>query len=251
MEAQFMDSLILSSENFLISYYKKKLEEDGYIHLENNDREFNWMKFSKDVTECKLLEQYHHGLIFQVKSQPQFLNLSDAKSQKTLLPHTEASDYKNPPKFLVLWCKMHSSCGGGATTLVDIKGFLQKLTEAEKRKLMQTQCFFGSRTGVHKNRTPGVITPILSFSDGKPNFRYSYNLLKYGDYSPNLDALEEFTPDPFVAEIAERFLKYFEDNHFSINMKQNSLLLWDNRSMVHSRTAYIDPARELKRIFLG
>jgi hypothetical protein len=234
-----------------IANQKTILAEQGFVYLETGDPEFDWIKFCEAVTSLDLIPQYKQGWIFSVKSQQSFLNLSDAKSQKTLLPHTEASDYQVPPKYLALWCKQPSACGGGATTLVRISGFLSELSEAEVSQLMQTEYFFGSRNGVHKNRTEGAIAPILSFPDGKLNFRYSYNLFKYGDYSPNPDNLEDFTPDPFVEAIAEKFLTYFERRHFAIQMEQYSLLLWNNQSIAHSRTAYTDPTRELARIFLA
>lgn len=234
-----------------IADQQKNLEEQGFIYLKTSNPEFDWRNFCKSVANCDLIHQYGHGLDFQVKSQPSFLNLSDAKSQKTLLPHTEASDYQTPPKYLALWCKKPSACGGGATTLARVDGFLPELTETAISRLMQTEYFFGSRNGVHKNRTQGATAPILSFPDNKLNFRYSYNLFKYGDYSPNPDNLDEFTPDPFIETFAERFLQYFERSHFSIRMEQHSLLLWNNQSIVHSRTGYTDPTRELERIFLG
>lgn len=234
--------------------FQRELEETGVIYLETEEPNFNWIKFCTNITQSDLILQYNQEVIFKVKFKLEFAKYSDAKSQNELLPHTESSDYVTPPKYLALWCEQPSNCGGGATTLASVEGFLRQLTEEEQKKLMETICFFGARSGIHQNRTKGVFAPILLFNRNKPNFRFSYNLLKYGDYSPNndqLDQLEKFIPNPFIAEIADKFLNYYQENNMGIVMKKYSLLLWNNQTMVHSRTAYKDPNRELHRIFLG
>jgi len=233
-----------------ISKYQQLLEKNRFIYLETQDPDFDWIKFAKLVTGQDLKLQYGKEL-FHVKWKPEFKNFSDARGQKRLLPHTEASDYLAPPKYLVLWCKKPSDCGGGMTTLAYVEGFLKTLTEAEKKRLMETEHYFGATRGVHAKRTSGATHHILSFSGDKPVFRFSCNYIGHGDYSPDPDNLQPFTPEPFLAEINERFLEYYEQNHMSILMKQYSCLLWDNECIAHSRTTYKDPTRELERIFLG
>lgn len=179
------------------------------------------------------------------------MNFSDARGAKPVLPHAEASDYENPPKYLALCCKKPANCGGGATTFAYVEEFVKTLTKEEKTKLMETKHYFGATKGVHANRTNGAIHPILSYSEDKPVIRFSYNYIKYGDYSPNPDLISSFTPDPFLEEISDRFLAFYEKHHIAINIKQNSFLLWDNECLVHARNIYTDPTRELERIFLG
>ncbi len=241
-----------SSASFFesIANYQQLLEQKHFIYLKTEDPNFNWIEFAKAVTGEELMLQYGEPL-FQVKLEPEFINFSDARGAKRLLPHTEATDYPSPPKYLVLWCQKPADCGGGMTTLVDVERFLQTLTEAEKQKLMATRYYFGATGGVHANRTQGATHPILSFSGNKPIFRFSCNYIQYGDYSPDPDNLKPFTPDPFLAEISERFQSYYQQNCLEILMQQYSCLLWDNQCMVHSRTPYCDPTRKLERIFLG
>ena len=233
-----------------ISQYQQLLEQNHFIYLEAEVANFDWIQFAKSVTNEELRPQYGKE-IFQVKYEPEFLKFSDARGQKPLLPHTEATDYPAPPKYLALWCKKPADCGGGLTTLAYVEGFLKTLTEAEKKKLMETRHYFGATGGVHANRTQGATHPILSFDGDKPILRFSCNYIKHGDYSPDPDNLTPFTPDPFLAEISDRFLEYYEENHMAIRMAQYSFLLWDNQCMAHSRTTYSDPTRILERIFLG
>ncbi|MGB3513505.1 MAG: TauD/TfdA family dioxygenase [Microcoleaceae cyanobacterium] len=202
------------------------------------------------VTSEELMLQYGKER-FQVKFEAEFMKFSDARGSKPLLPHTEATDYPSPPKYLALWCKKPADCGGGLTTLAYVEGFLKTLTEAEKKKLMETQYYFGATGGVHANRTQGATHTILSFDDNKPIFRFSCNYITHGDYSPEPENLKPFTPDPFLAEISDRFIEYYEQNCLKIRMEQYSFLLWDNQCIAHSRTTYSDPTRILERIFLG
>ena len=243
----------INSPNFSvesISKFQELLEQKHFIYLETEDPNFDWIQFGKLVTGDDLMLQYGKP-IFHVKWEPEFLNFSDARGKKPLLPHTEATDYPSPPKYLALWCKKPSDYGDGLTTLAYVEGFLKTLTEVEKKRLMETQHYFGATGGVHASRTKGATHYILSFDGNKPIFRFSCNYITHGDYSPDPDNLQPFTPDPFLAEISDRFIEYYEQNHMAILMKQYSFLLWDNQCMAHSRTTYTDPTRELERIFLG
>ena len=233
-----------------ISKFQELLKKQHFIYLETEDRNFDWIQFGKLVTGNDLMLQYGKP-VFHVKWVPEFLNFSDARGQKPLLPHTEASDYPNPPKYLALWCKKPADCGGGLTTLAYVEGFLKTLTEGEKKRLMETQHYFGATRGVHAKRTQGAKHYILSFDGNKPILRFSCNYITHGDYSPNPDNLKPFSPDPFLGEISDRLQEYYEQNCMDILMKQYSLLLWDNQSIIHSRTTYKDSTRELERIFLG
>jgi len=244
---------LTKSPNFSIQSiqaYQQLLEKNRFIYVETEDPDFDWIRLAKLITGEDLKLQYGKEL-FQVKLEREFLNFSDARGQKRLLPHTEATDYPNPPKYLVLWCEKPADCGGGFTTLAYVEGFLKTLTEAEKNKLMETQHYFGATGGVHANRTNGAVHTILSFDGNKPIFRFSCNYITHGDYSPDPDNLKPFKPDPFLAEISDRLQEYYEENHMAIRMAQYSCLLWDNQCIAHSRTTYKDQTRKLERIFLG
>lgn len=233
-----------------IADYRQILEQNHFIYVETKEPNFDWIRFAKSVTGKELMLQYGEPM-FQVKLEREFMNLSDARGKRVLLPHTEASDYPKPPKYLVLWCEKPADCGGGMTTLAYVQGFLDSLTEEEKQKLMETRHYFGATGGIHANRTKGATHNILSFSGDKPILRFSCNYIKHGDYSPDPENLKPFTPDSFLGEISDRLVEYYEENHLGIRMEQYSLLLWDNECMAHARTTYSDTTRKLSRIFLA
>lgn len=233
-----------------IASYQRQLDQQNFIYLQADDPDFDWIKFSKLVTGKTLMQQYGKD-VFHVQWDPKFLNLSDARGKRQLLPHTEASDYPAPPKYLALWCQKPADCGGGKTTIASVSDFLAILTAAEKQKLMETTHYFGATNGIHANRTQGATHHLLSFVGEKPTLRFSCNYISHGDYSPDPENLAPFTPDPFLADISERLMRFFEANALRIRMSQYSLLLWDNESMLHSRTTYTDPTRKLERIFLA
>jgi alpha-ketoglutarate-dependent taurine dioxygenase len=230
--------------------YRQQLEQYHFIYVETENPDFDWVQFGKLVTGETSRLQYGKE-VFHVKYEPEFLQFSDARGRKPLLPHTEATDYPNPPKYLMLWCKKPADCGGSLTTLAYVKGFLETLTEAEKQRLLETRHYFGATSGVHANRTGGATHPILAFVGDKPILRFSCNYITHGDYSPDPENLRPFTPDPFLGEMSDRLLAYYEANHFAIHMSQYSLLLWDNECVAHSRTPYTDSTRHLERLFLG
>lgn len=232
-----------------IAKHQKLLDKQNFIYLQADDPDFDWIRFSKLVTGKTLMQQYGQD-IFYVQWNDKFLNLSDARGKRQLLPHTEATDYPSPPKYLALWCQKPADCGGGKTTLASIPDFLETLTETEKKTLMETTHHFGATSGIHANRTQGAIHRILSFLGDKPIFRFSCNYINHGDYSPDPENLVPFTPDPFLGDISQRLMDYFEKNAMAIRMSQYSLLLWDNECIVHSRTKYEDATRKLERIFL-
>ncbi len=189
----------LDSTNFSvssISQFQDLLKEQKFIYVETEDPDFDWIKLAKLVTGKELSLQYGKE-IFHVKWEPEFLNFSDARGKRPLLPHTEASDYPSPPEYLALWCKKPADCGGGFTTMASVEGFLKTLTEAEREQLMDTQHYFGATGGVHAKRTAGATHTILSFDGDKPILRFSCNYIQHGDYSPDPENLKPFTPDPF------------------------------------------------------
>ena len=84
-------------------------------------------------------------------------------------------------------------------------------------------------------------SPLLSKLPGadRPILRFSENLLLHGDYSPAIDETR-VEADAFTQDFCDRLLQFFQKFRTSILIQRNSLLLWDNWRMVHSRTQYRD-----------
>jgi alpha-ketoglutarate-dependent taurine dioxygenase len=68
--------------------------------------------------------------------------------------------------------------------------------------------------------------------------RFSYNCVVHED-------------DEFLLNLRERVLEFFTETHITADYEPNSLLIWNNHRMVHSRTGYTDRNRHLRRIWLS
>ena len=222
---------------------RQLLKKYGWVFL--RDVPADWKNYARSLTQVSLMPQDAGEIVYQVKSVSGNENLSDSKSQNALRPHTEASYLPAPPEYLALYGVRPSACGGGRTTLADGCEFLKTLTEPEQKKLMQYRCEFVSKDGKSK-----FVAPILEMlPHNRIMFRFSYNILLYSHPSPELD-VPPVINDPFLRDICDRCIEFFEDVREAIRIEKGSLLVFDNYRMLHSRTAYSDPSRHLQRIWL-
>lgn len=221
------------------------LKKHGWVLISGLPVGFDWKGFAQWLTGTELMPQDQGETVYDVKFVPGNDRLSDSKSQNALRPHTEASYLYKPPKYLALWGVKPSSCGSGHTTLADGYEFFRSLTEEEQRKLIEYRCPFVSKDGEKQVLAP--IFQMLRFN--RAILRFSYNIVLYRDPSPDVDA-EPTVNDPFLKEICDRLLQFFEERHEAIRIESNSLLIFDNYRIIHSRTQYLDPARHLQRIWL-
>jgi len=84
-----------------------------------------------------------------------------------------------------------------------------------------------------------AVHPILEDCGAAPPVvRFSYSCIVHDD-------------DPFVLDIRARVLDFVDRTHAAIDHSPGSLLVWDNHRVVHSRTAYQDRRRHLRRVWLG
>jgi len=224
---------------------RRLLKENGWVLLPKLPANCDWKDVVPSLTQALLMPQDAGEIVYNVKSVWGNENLSDSKSQNALRPHTEASYLPVPPEYLAIYGVLPSACGGGHTTLADGCEFLKTLTEREQNKLMRYRCEFVSKDGKSK-----FVAPILEMlPHNRIMFRFSYNILVYSHPSPELDA-HPVAKDPFLRDICDRCIEFFEDFHEAIRIEKGSLLVFDNYRMLHSRTAYSDPSRHLQRIWL-
>lgn len=228
-----------------VNRQRSRLERQGWIYLSNLPNNFLWIGYVQYLTCSRLIPQDDGQPVYDVKSLPGHDRFSDSKSQNSLRPHTEASYLPEPPQFLALHCIQPSRGGDGHTLLADVSEFLLTLTENEQQQLSKALCPFTSKDGTCK-----TIAPILDFPQfGRARLRFSFNVILYGTPSPDVGA-DPTTVDPFLREICDRILAFFEDSHRAIHMESNSLLIVDNWRILHSRTNYTDASRHLQRIWL-
>ena len=224
---------------------EKALKHNGYLYLSNSSPDFNWKSYTQHLTKTQLMPQDSGELIYPVKSVFGFEQQSDSKSQNELRAHTEASYLSLPPKYLALRCVQPAQCGGGFTTLADGEEFLRTLTEQEQKLLLKSRYKFAN-----KDRTRKITAPILEFYQNKLMFRFSFNILAHDNPSPDISKNATIS-DPFLKDICNRFVKFFEAHQIAVRMEKNSLLIWDNYRMLHARTKYSDSSRHLERIWLN
>lgn len=221
--------------------HQQSLNKNGFVYINNLNQTFDWIKYVQQLTNTRLMPQDNLELIYDLKAIPHN-TLSDGKSQNALRPHTEASYLHSPPKYLALWCWQTSACGGGHTTLANVNSFLNHLTIDEQQRLMKPYIF------TNKDGSKKISAPIVQFEKHyQLSFRFSYNILMFQNPSPNID-LKTTVADKFLQDICDRALEFFDDYHIKIRLEKHSLLIVDNRTMLHSRTAYQDPNRFLQRI---
>ena len=183
---------------------------------------------------------------YDVKATSEAAELSSSKSANPLNPHTEASYFPEPPRYVALWCARAARCGGGHTTLADGRLILDGLDEAER-------CFAASHPVAFGDASRPVVREATVFSSGPPPvFRFSFNLLRYGCYDPSKSRMSGSAAAASATEaFAERFAALFAENERPIRLPDDGLLIFDNYRMLHSRTGYRDTARHLVRYWLA
>ncbi len=198
-----------------------------------------------------IMPQYNGEYVYSVKAAQGYNSFSDSKSTNAIPPHTDGSDMLTPPHTMALYGVHAASCGGGATLLADGYAFVETLEPRLRDELAARIYRFGSKQGIHAERPFHVDSPIFTEDYGGrgPMLRFSYNLLRFGDYSAQADGAEEHA-DAFTLEICQRAMAYFEQHAIQARIKTGDVLLWDNWRMLHSREAYHDAQRHLRRYWL-
>lgn len=229
----------VSYGQYLPATIDQLLDRNGYVYMDSVPHDFDHMAFLRRFGT--LMPQYDGELVWSIKADPQFDDVYHSLNTKELTPHTECAEFAGlPPRYLALWCIAPASDGGGQTTLADLYAFLDTLTPQERVDLASRQYEFVSTPGLRSMRLGGAaVHPVLEERcDLPPVARFSYTCMLSRD-------------DPFILGIRERFLEFVSKTRVAIDFTPGSLLLWDNYRMAHSRTAYLDRRRHLRRVWLG
>jgi len=227
------------------------LARDGFILMKPEQRPEDVPLRDFVAQFGEIMPQYNGEYVYSVKAAEGFSEYSDSKSTNAIPPHTDGSDVALPPHTMALYGVHAAECGGGATLLADGYAFVETLSEEAREELTRRTYRFGSRTGIHADRPFLIESPIYSVHGGlsAPMLRFSYNLLRYGDYSAQAEGAAE-AADDFTRMICERAMAYFDAHAVSVRIETGDLLLWDNWRMLHSREKYRDAKRHLRRYWL-
>ncbi|WP_112263241.1 TauD/TfdA family dioxygenase [Lentzea terrae] len=223
----------------LVNHVRKTLEVDGYAHLRSLPAEFDHRRFATSFGTP--MPQYDGELVWDLRPQPDLDDVYDSRNTRALVPHTEGYELDTqPPQFVVLWCVRPAQGEGGETLLADGKSFVDGLAAEDRARLASEKFDWRSseglaRQGIELNATH----PALEEVNGRLLIRFSENNVLAGSDTGLL----------------ERYVKegrtYFDEACFGVRLDIGDLLIWDNWRMLHSRSAFTDRRRHLRRMLIA
>jgi alpha-ketoglutarate-dependent taurine dioxygenase len=159
-------------------------------------------------------------------------------NRMSLLPHTEGYEFDGlPPRYLALWCVTPPAGAGGETTIFDSRAVLSELSPAEKDYLYRTAFEYRASEGLRRRGLGQHNShPMLTAVRDVELLRFSCNNIVLTD--------EHASARSFI----DRVLAGWDRGHVGITYARNDLLQFDNWRILHSRNAYTDPNRHLRRV---
>jgi alpha-ketoglutarate-dependent taurine dioxygenase len=227
-----------ADDNELLTETRGSIANHGYAYLCNVPGDFGYLEFLRQFGE--LMPQYDGRLVWDIRPEPGMDDIYHSKNKGGLVPHTEAYELPgHPPHFVALWCIKQAQGKGGETTMADGYALLSTFSEDERIEMRQREYTWRSSDGLaRKGINIAAMHPILEeLPDGQAILRYSYN---------NVSGRDE----GFLATYLDRGLRFFDLTCQQIRIERNALLLWDNWRVLHSRSAFTDPARHLRRVLI-
>ena len=204
-----------------------------------------------------IIPQFNGQTAFAITRKPGYEDLPYSQSMNGIGPHTEAPVYAPPPRYLALHCHQQATCGGGHTGLVDGYRFLALLERTEPQLhqwLVETPVEFVATAKPGEAAQRRVKEYILTPTPDGDIFRFSYNQFHYGDVNPSKENLQQSLVANSTSPLA-RFAvlgeAYFLEHNTPVLIPNGCLLIWDNWRMIHARSRYTDPARNLTRYWLA
>ncbi|MFE3414748.1 TauD/TfdA family dioxygenase [Streptomyces mirabilis] len=221
----------------LLKHLNALLDEHGYVYVHGAPEKYDHLEIL-----CRLgdfVPQYDGSLVWDLKPEPGMDDVYHSRNTQPLVPHTEAYEFAGyPPRFLALWGIKQAEGPGGETTLADGHKFLSRLADRQLTELRNRHYNWHSSEGLSlKGIHVNSVHPALETKEQRTVLRYSYN---------NVTT----TGDGILEEYLEAGKKYFDAEHFAVAIETNCLLIWDNWRMIHSRNAFSDRSRHLKRVLI-
>jgi alpha-ketoglutarate-dependent taurine dioxygenase len=169
-------------------------------------------------------------------------SIGQKNAQLDHLPHTDESFLSESSKIMILQC-VTQSCTGGDTTIVygsEMYNYCKKnFTKEEVQLLFLKDCISVSRTLSNSSKTNSSSFPIFSYNE------------------KNCLEIKWRSMDSYVNKVNEKVFKLYEKlnkfvcdsrNQFKFKLKENQILVVDNRALCHGRTSFsTDEKRTLWR----
>jgi alpha-ketoglutarate-dependent taurine dioxygenase len=219
--------------------FSSALDEVGYVYVDGIPESFDHAEFLR-TRLGPLLPQYDGQTVWSIRPDQRFEGTYHSLNSRRLTPHTECYEWQDaPPKYLALWCLVPNSDAGGQTTLADGGAFVASLDADERERLSQVEYHFVSSAGLQEMQLGRTARhPILEQRPGRsPILRFSCQCIA--------DA------DEFCQDIGDRLQRFFDRTKVSVEFTARSLLIWDNHRFLHSRNAFTDPRRHLRRVWIA
>lgn len=220
----------------ITSAYRSALRGVGYVHGVDIPDGFDYPAF------LAKFGAFYPGpsgnTIEDVKAEAGMDDVYYGSNRRALLPHTEGYEFTGlPPRYLALWCVTPPAGAGGETTLFDARSVVEEMPAAE-RQVLERQVFDWVSSEGLRRKGIGQETahPILETVQGEQLLRFSLNNIVLPAGSARVESF------------LERVRREFEAGHVAVSYERNDLLHWDNWRVLHSRTAFEDPQRHLRRI---
>ncbi|MBP2708452.1 TauD/TfdA family dioxygenase [Microbispora sp. RL4-1S] len=217
---------------------RRLLDADGYAYLSELPTGFDHFAFVSRLGA--VIPQYDGRPVWDLVAEPGMDDVYHSRNTRALVPHTEGYELAGrPPRYVALWCVRPAEGPGGETTLADGYALLERFGEADRRRMRDTLHTWRSSEGLARR---GVVIearhPVLSEHGGRVILRYSQN---------NVDP----AGDELLGRLLDVGERFFAREHRAISIARNALLVWDNWRMIHSRNAFKDRGRHLKRVLVG
>lgn len=216
----------------------RSLADRGYAYLRELPDDVDHLRILSELGE--FMPQYDGEVVWDLRPEPGMDDIYHSRNTRSLVPHTEMYERTgHPPRYVALWCVQPAVGGGGETTLADADEWLAGFTADELRILRERTYQWHSSDGLaRKNLHLAAEHSILEDGPGGERvLRYSYNNVTRVD-------------DGFLPAFLESGLEFFAAKHTPIDIERNALLVWDNWRMLHSRNAFRDTNRHLKRVLI-
>ncbi|MFI7637686.1 TauD/TfdA dioxygenase family protein [Nonomuraea sp. NPDC049400] len=219
--------------------FRQLLGNNGYVHLVGVPESFDHVAFLKELGEFQPTST--GTLVGDVKPERGMDDVNHGQNRGALTPHTEGYEFQGlPPRYLALWCVTPPSGPGGETTLFDGNRILAEFTEDERRHLRDTVYRWGSTEGLARHGvTPTAEHPVLEEHKGEPILRFSTNYLTVPE------------SDETARRLIDRGNVLFAEQHIAVRYQARDMVVWNNWRMLHSRNAFEDPSRHLKRVLIA
>jgi alpha-ketoglutarate-dependent taurine dioxygenase len=211
------------------------MAEHGYVLMRNVPGTFDPVSFCRKLGS--FVPNYSGAFIGDVRPEPGMDDVYHAGNTRALTPHTEGYDFTTiPPRYIALWCVTPCQGAGGETTLADTAQWLTQLTAAQ-RELMRTRTYEWKTTEGIQRLGLDLHTkhPMLEENEQGTIVRFSCNNLIRDEDDP-------------ITEVQAHGKAFFESQHVAIEYERADMLVWDNWRMLHSRNAFTDVGRHLRRV---